>query len=450
MPPLENAESLLDDFSSVLANDPGPIDASSERYVAGLHGSGAEDVVALLERAIRRTEDGQLYYFSGQRGTGKSTELRRLETALNGLDKTRAYVVDALEYIGDTHPIDTLDLLLVVATAFADRLSEQDALGSTPLGENAPLARFGRWLNSEVEVTGFTLGGVKTEFKRQQQSIVQRIREFDLARQERVMGECQDYISQMAQAVKDRWNVSKVVLMVDSLERLRGIGSGAKEMFDRIVKVFDGDLAKLRIPSVQMVYAVPPYLPYLTNVKSLVQLYMLASVRVCEPPSKVRREPRPIGMFAMESVVAKRFADWQTVLTKGALDKLIFASGGDIRQLLRRFLLDALDQAYFAMDRLPLQADDEIIDTVIAKHRVDFESLVVQDEYPLLAGIAQQNALELRRREDLPVIAHFFDIRAVLNYRNGVEWLDINPLLWPLIDGWQQRATASNAAVSSV
>jgi hypothetical protein len=31
-------------------------------------------------------------------------------------------------------------------------------------------------------------------------------------------------------------------------------------------------------------------------------------------------------------------------------------------------------------------------------------------------------------------VARFFDIRAVLNYRNGVEWLDINPLLWSAID----------------
>lgn len=449
MPNPINVESLLDEFSSVLANDPGPLDAASDRYVANLHGSGAQDVVALLDRAIRRTEGGQLYYFSGQRGTGKSTELRRLETMLNGQPKTRAYVVDALEYIGDTHPIDTLDLLLVVATAFADRLSRADALGSPGLDSETPLARFGRWLQSEVEVTGFMLGGVKTEFKRQQQSIVQRIRDFDLSRQERVMAECQDYIGQMAQAVRERWQADKIVLMVDSLERLRGIGSGAKEMFDRIVKVFDGDLAKLRIPQVQMVYAVPPYLPYLTNIKAMVALYMLASVRVCEPPSKGRRAPRPDGMAAMESVVAKRFPNWQAVMTQAALDKLIMASGGDIRQLLRRLLLDALDQAYYAPARLPLEASDEIIKTVIDKHRVDFESLVVQDEYPLLKGIAEQNALELRRREDLPVIAHFFDVRALLNYRNGVEWLDINPLLWPLIDAWQQpTVTAKDAAAT--
>ena len=32
-------------------------------------------------------------------------------------------------------------------------------------------------------------------------------------------------------------------------------------------------------------------------------------------------------------------------------------------------------------------------------------------------------------------LARLFDTRVILNYRNGAEWFDIHPLLWPLIDG---------------
>ncbi len=435
---------LLDDFSALLANDPGALSTQSGYYVPNLHGTGAEDVVALLGRAIRRSHgDAQLYYFSGQRGTGKSTELRRLEILLNGQPGTRAYIVDALDYIGDTHPIDTLDLLLVTAAAFADRLSQPDALGHEPDGPERPLQRFTRWLATEVEITGVTLGGVKAEFKQQQQSLMQRLRAFDLARQERVMAECRAHIGHLAAAVQQRWQASKVVLMVDSLERLRGIGKDATEMFDRVVRVFDGDLNQLRVPGLHMVYAVPPYLPYLTNIKALVQLFMLASVRVCEPPSRARRKPREAGLQAMRQVVERRCPRWRELLTEPALDRLILTSGGDLRQLLRRLLLDTLDEASFALDRLPLQADDALLETVVQRHRVEFESLVVQDEYPLLKGIAEQNALELRHRDELPVVAHFFDVRAVLNYRNGVDWLDLNPLLWQLIDQSQSPPSPS-------
>lgn len=430
-------EQGLDDFSSVLANDRGALEPTDDWYVANLHGEGAEDVIASLARAIRRTQGSQLYYFSGQRGTGKSTELRRLAVTLNAEPKTRAYVVDVLDYISDSHPIETIDLLLITALAFADRLKDIGTFGEDFLKDDGVFSRFGKWLQTDVEITGVNIGGIKTDFKKQQQSVVKRIREFDLARQEKVMAECREFVRDMAQAVRDRWQADKVVLMIDSLERLRGIGDAAAEMFDRVVKVFDGDSDQLRLPEMQVIYSVPPYLPYLSNIKQRVQLYMLASVRVCEPPAKARRQPRVAGLGAMERVVSKRFAAWPSLISRPALQCLMLASGGDLRQLLRRLLLEVLDQAYYALDRLPLAANDAIIATVLETQRVDFEGLVVQEEYPLLKSIGEKNSLDLPRRVDLPVAARFFDVRAVLNYRNGVEWLDLNPLLWPLIDGWQ-------------
>ncbi len=426
---------LLDEFSRVLANDPGALEVSSAMYVPHLHGVGAEDVIALLERAIRRTDDeGQIYYFSGQRGTGKSTELRRLATQLNGQPDTRAYVVDALEYISDTHPLDTLSLLLVAAIAFADRLAQPDGLGEAPQRDDGLLARFTGWLRTEVDITEVSIGGVKAEFRKQQQSIVERLRNFDLTRQERVMAECRAHLSDMADAVRATWKCRRVVLAIDSLERLRGIGGEAGAMFDRIVQVFDGGIAQLRVPGVQMIYSVPPYLPYLTNVKALVRLFVLASVRVCQPPSTARREARIEGVAAMRQVVERRFPRWRELISEPALDRLILASGGDLRQLLRRLVLDVLDEAYFQQERLPLQAGDAILDVVLERHRAEIGNLVVRNEFPLLQAIAKTHALDLQRREDLPIVAHFFDVRAVLNYRNGVEWLDLNPLLWQLIE----------------
>ena len=438
-------EQALDDFSSVLANDRGALEPTDDWYVPNLHGEGAEDVIASLKRSIKRTTGSQLYYFSGQRGTGKSTELRRLAVDLNGEPNTRAYVIDVLEYISDSHPIETIDLLLITALAFADRLKDLNVFGEDFLKEGV-FSRFGQWLQTDVEITGVNVGGIKTDFKKQQQSVIKRIREFDLARQEKVMAECRDFLRGMAQAVRDRWQADKVVLMIDSLERLRGIGDAAGEMFDRVVKVFDGDSDQLRLPEMQVIYSVPPYLPYLSNIKQRVQLHMLASVRVCEPPSKARRAPRISGLDVMERVVCKRYAGWAELISKPALQKLMLASGGDLRQLLRRLLLDVLDQSYYALDSLPLAETDPIIATVLEKHRVEFEGLVVQEEYSLLKSIADRNSLDLPRRADLPVAARFFDVRAVLNYRNGVEWLDINPLLWKLIDGWTLPPVAQMVA----
>lgn len=440
--PTSPLETLLDEFATVLSNDRGALDPTDDWYVPHLHGSGAEDVVQTLFRAIRRTSGSQLYYFSGQRGTGKSTELRRLAVELNGQPGVRAFILDVLDYISDSHPIETVDLLLITTLALADRLKERDALAEDFLKEDS-VTRLATWLRTEVEITGMTVGGVKGEFKKQQQSIIARIRAFDLARRERIMTECREFIREMSGLIRARLGVEKVVLLIDSLERLRGIGNAATDMFDRVVRVFDGDIHQLRLPEVQVVYAVPPYLPYLSNVKAQVPLFMLASVRVCEPPTAARRQPRVAGLSVMRRVVEKRFSRWAELLTAEALDELALKSGGDLRQLLKRFLLDALDQAYYALERLPLQKDDPIIGITLSRHQVEFESMVTRDEYSLLKSIVEKNWLDLPKREDLPTAARFFEIRALLNYRNGTDWLDINPLLWPLIDAFQPPSSSA-------
>lgn len=426
----------LDGFGSILSNDPGALSPEQQDfYVPNLHGTATDDVIETLARSMKRTHGSALYYFSGQRGTGKSTELKRLLLTMNGEAKCRAYMFDVLSYIGENHPIQTIDLLLVTAIGFADCLK---ADAKVDFLKEDLATRFGNWLQTEVQITGFKVAGATVELKDQQQSVVERIRNWDLSRQERFIKECRDYIGELSAFVRARQRVEKVVLIIDSLERLRASGAAATEMFERVVDAFDGGSDSLRLPETQVVYSVPPYLAYLTNVKARVQLFMLASVRVFEPPSlKARRERRASGLDTMQRVVEKRFKDWDRVLSRLALDKLMLASGGDLRQLLRRLLLDVVDAAYYALDRLPLADDDEIIDTVIARHRTEFEQMVVQEEYPLLKGIAGDNKVELPKRSDWPSAARFFDIRAVLNYRNGQDWVDLNPLLWDLIDKFQ-------------
>jgi len=142
----------------------------------------------------------------------------------------------------------------------------------------------------------------------------------------------------------------------------------------------------------------------------------------------------------MRRIVEKRFPSWREIIQEETLNRLSLNSGGDVRQLLRRFLVDVLDEAYFAQERLPLAANDSIIDSVIQKHQIEFEQMVTRDEYPLLKTISLCNKIDLPRRSDLTVAARFFDIRAVLNYRDKIPWVDVNPLLWPLIDGWSPKA----------
>ena len=98
-------------------------------------------------------------------------------------------------------------------------------------------------------------------------------------------------------------------------------------------------------------------------------------------------------------------------------------------------------QAQFALNRLPLKEDDPIIKRVLDENRGETERLTVRSEWPLLTYIARHHkAIAADRGDSLRTLAHLFDTRVVLNYRNGEEWFDIHPLLWRLIDAQDESA----------
>lgn len=131
------------------------------------------------------------------------------------------------------------------------------------------------------------------------------------------------------------------------------------------------------------------------------------------------------------------------MLDDSALNALAQASGGDLRHFMQRLVSGVVGKAQFALDRLPLHADDAIVQQVIDENRGETERLTVKSEWPLLADIAHShNAIATDRGDSLRTLARLFDTRVILNYRNGAEWFDIHPLLWPLIDTYRASLNA--------
>jgi len=154
-----------------------------------------------------------------------------------------------------------------------------------------------------------------------------------------------------------------------------------------------------------------------------------------------RRQPRPKGLEKMRGLIERRFSDWAQVMDAQALDQLILASGGDLRHFMQRLVVGVVGQAMFALDRLPLGPQDQIIKRVLDENRGETERLTVRSEWPLLAYIARHHkAIAADRGDSLRTLSRLFDIRVVLNYRNGEEWFDIHPLLWRLIDAQNELA----------
>ncbi len=394
-------------------------------------------ISALLDEIITRPALGShLFYFTGQRGTGKSTELRRLEQSLKA-ENTEVIRFDSLDFITETEPVSVESVLLLVTAglaAWADKHYEQDFLTATAW------TRFAGWLQTDVALTEVSAHGLKLKLKEQQVSVAEKIR--TLSTPLEWTKKVQAFAEGIAQFVRERSKRERVVVIVDSLERLRGVsGVDQDAMFNHVVTTFAGDFDRLRIPGASVVYSVPPYLALLSDVRNFVTCHALASVRVYGKPfadgkpTSERRQPRDEGLQKMRGLIERRYTQWAQVLRPEALDQLSLASGGDLRHFMQRLISGAVGQAQFALDRLPLQANDLIIQRVIDENRGETERLTVRSEWPLLADIAKRhNAFAADRGDSLRTLARLFDTRVILNYRNGAEWFDVHPLLWPLLE----------------
>ena len=272
-------------------------------------------------------------------------------------------------------------------------------------------------------------------------SLRDRLHDSPAERLEQLIKQARELVTDIVEFVKKRSLKQRVALLVDSLERLRGVTlKDADDIFYSVVEFFGWDNARLRFPGLHVVYSVPPYLALLANVRAFVSVTTLTSVRVFKLPQGKKRELHQDGLDAMQKLLDKRYSVWRDILSELAVQKLISSSGGDIRHFLRNLVATALRKAYYAPDRLPLQADDQLVRDLIDGARKETEQLVVEEEVPLLALIARTHEAKREKRDQLSTVARFFDIRVILNYRNGIEWFDAHPLLWPMLEDHAARS----------
>jgi hypothetical protein len=109
---------------------------------------GLEDPVQQIATLIDYNGGESIRLFSGFRGSGKTTELKRLRKQLEGEGYFVLYA-DALDYVSAAEPIEIGELLIALAGAFGESLQIQ--LGRDILKDNFwNIAQ--RFLNTEITV----------------------------------------------------------------------------------------------------------------------------------------------------------------------------------------------------------------------------------------------------------------------------------------------------------
>jgi hypothetical protein len=432
---------LLKHLYTKLADE--PLEPDSPLYEPVYQELGLDDPVQHISTLVDFGGVESIRLFSGFRGSGKTTELLRLQHFLEQQGYFVLYA-DALNYVNQAEPIEITDLLMVLAGAFSDALEDKIAKN---ISHETFWDRIWTFLNSEIKLREVGVkvdfetpgkeffGGVKTgldlKFELKSGTNFRRMLREALANKLKELKNSvdrffEDGIKQIRHA---RGESTQVVFIFDQLEQLRGTLQTEQDVIRSVERIFAIDIDLLRIPYVHAVFTVPPWLKFV--LPGTVQVTLLSTVHLWNnDPGRTRSEP---AWRAFHSLVKRRLGEEGLRLLFGKVperqllvDKLICVCGGHFRDLLR-ILRDTVIRAASLPD-LPVPLP--LIENAINAARRDFLP-IAQDDANWLAEIARVRATALPSTDSGPVnrLTRFLDSHFVLYFVNSDEWYDIHPLI---------------------
>lgn len=412
-----------------------PLDPDDRYYVPILEATPKRDPILHLWQRLDLAVSESVHLLTGFRGNGKSTELRRLKSKLEADPVNRVFLVDMAEHLNTAQPVELSDFLLSLMAALGEQVEEETGLKTITHGYMERLQRF---LASEVEINAFDMdlsgaGGpatlgfrLKTEpdFKaRMQQHLRGHVG--------RLVSDARDYVLKLIDALRaqsDAPDDLKVVLLVDSVEQMRGDGPDAATVHESVRNLFSAHAASLEFPQLHIVYTVPPYLPVLSpNLGRTLGGHPIVSWPNVHVRNRNGGEDEA-GLAVMEQIVERRFAGWRDIVPPPMLRRLAVCAGGDLRDFFRLVgeSVIALRTARFSEPDAAL--DGEMVRRVEEQLRNELLP-IAEDDARWLAQIHTSKDAALPTTGELPALARFLDSNLIMNYLNGDPWYDIHPLL---------------------
>ncbi len=428
--PLPDLQRLVDRF------DPEqPLEARSPLYIPFDSAPPVRGSLPCIE-ALKRTimlagKKPSCQLFTGFPGTGKTTELRRLEAALHEAPQPAAYAVyiDFEEYIDLYTPPTITDIVRVLAYCLdreAARAEGKDVEATQGYGRRlfGDLARS----SSELKELGFEAFGASLmlEFKnnpsfraRAEDAMRSRFQHF-VQEARNVMSES---IVRIRRAIGSK--ADRLVVIADGLEKFRPIRDEDRSGMESAVEaIFLSHQDLLRIPC-HVVYTFPVWLRFRST--PLGAGYSREPLIL--PMVKIReRDGTPFkgGTAKLRALVPQRLVPTEPTQVSGAdpdalLWPLIAASGGYPRDLLR--MIRSLIMDY----ELPLRAEN--IEQVILDLKRSYHNTVLGTYASLLTDVARTQSVPNTDSNQLALFSHLFGHFLIFAYHNGEEWFDVHPLV---------------------
>lgn len=434
----EELERFLTEFTNAVRVDVTPSYEELQRdhrYVHGLHGE--RDAVARLKKEILRLEGGGVFLFTGQIGSGKSTELMRLRAEVEGA-KAKAYYCDLTDWLNLNEPVTLGSFLVALLSAWV-----QEA-GSI-YGKRAPAERlFDFFRNTKLLPKGFDLEGgaaglkAKIGFALQTDpTFRQHVADALKNHQSSIVSQAHDFVRELQADLCAHGE--KCIVIADSLEKLRGYGEHSESIYTSLQQLFLSDGAALRLPGIHVVYSVSPFLIEQNN-QLPAQLGMGAVATMPSVHVFLRNSDQEdaAGVNAMLKLVKARFDRCTEVFSDTQLRRLAMQCGGDLRDFLRSIRVVLSD------DISSLPVTDEMVEYALLQIA---PPKAIPNEYVVwLARLEASHEPELSGKISPLTLQQYLTSKHVLAYLNGSAWYAVHPMLR---DWVKSRATALSAKTPS-
>jgi hypothetical protein len=390
-----------------------------------------ESPVAVIKTKILWEGDEGIHLISGFRGSGKTTELKRMKY---DLEREGCFVVmaDALDYLNPAGVIEISDLLVILAGAFNDEMPSES------LGKNGFWERIRTFLTTEVRFSEVSVEAgipdnpfldakinLKGELK-DSPSLRKLVQLMLKNRISTLKNQTDKFFEDAVKSIRQTHGDKKIVFIFDSLEKLRGSSSEQANIQKSVELLFSDHFDKLEIPYVHVVYTVPPWLK--------LRVPRLANSELLRLIPSVKQKNRdgtsyPAGDQSLRNLLERRLEkpNIKTIFgpDNSLIDQLVNHCGGHFRDLLlmaRQVILRARRLQSFPVT----QAE---IDYALNELRRDYLPISVQDAH-WLKKIMDTHDCHMTDNEEAAIrLSSLLDTHTVLFLKNGDEWYDVHPLI---------------------